>query len=315
MKLCLPHLALTAALLFVPGLCHAQSNFNGEVLIAPPPPNWTGGTPEKTDKGVQREWRRNFLTENGVIERVVILRSEKRAGRAAAQAAGELAKAITANCPKPTVSKIKNEKAPLGTFAAFTAQCPSVKDSPADTTLFAMGKVLVGDFYTFAVQRTWLGHKDDPGSPANSPKTGQQWATYFTRISVCNTLADKCDPALVHAHPRFTTMRPVPVTARPVVSVADAIKAARALGVLTGRAEVCGEDVEPLTTKIGRMFSYVTANDQESSKALAAFKAARAKGMKEQGTKSKESCGQVLRDFRQHPSRVGAFHRYIERFL
>jgi len=315
MKVSLPRLTIVAALVSVAGLSHAQSDFNGEVLIAPPPPNWTGGTPEKTDKGTRREWRRNFLIESGVVERVIVTRTKKLADRVATQAARDLAKTITADCPKPTVSDIKSEKAPIGTFASFTAQCPAVKHSPADTTLFAMGKVLDGDFYTFTVQRTWLGHKDDPGSPANSPKSGQQWAAYFARISVCNTLADKCDPALVHAHPRFTTMRAVPVSAKPVVPVADAIKAARGLGVLTGRAEVCGEDVEPLTTKIGRMFNYITANDQDSSKALAAFKTAHARGVKEQTKKSKESCGQVLRDFRQHPSRVGAFHRYIERFL
>ncbi|MBO6521311.1 MAG: hypothetical protein JJ900_10350 [Rhodospirillales bacterium] len=300
------------------GEAWAQSPFNGEVLVAPAPPNWTGGTPEKTDTGIRREWRRGFATENGVVERVVITRSENAKDRVAQLAARDLAKAMTAGCAKPTVSEIKRDKAQIGTTASFTAQCRSVKDTPADTALFAMGKVYIGDFYTFSVRRIWLGRKDDPGSPSNSPRTGEQWAVYFSRISVCNTLTSPCDPAqaeIVHADPRFKTMRALPVSAKPVVSAADALKVGRKLGDLTGRAEACGEDVEPLTSKIERMFAHVTSNDQDSSKAVRAFATARDKGMKAQDAKSKESCGEVLRTFRQHPSRVGAFYRYIEQFL
>lgn len=296
----------------------AQSAFNGEVLVAPPPPNWTGGTPEKTDMGIRREWRRNFLIEGGVVERIVVTRSENQKDRVAQLAARELAKDMTAKCAKPTVSEIKRDKGAIGTTASFTAQCSTIKDTAPGTALFAMGKVFIGDFYTFTVRRTWLGHKDDPGSPANSPRTGEQWATYFSRISVCNTLSDACNPAqaeIIHADPRFKTMRALPVSAKPVVTLDDALKAANAFGTLTGRAEACGEDVEALTSKIQRMFKYVTANDQDSTKAVKAFRTAQARASKAQDAKSKESCGQILRDFRQHPSRVGAFYRYIERFL
>lgn len=311
-------LAIVAALACLPGQLMAQSAFNGEVLVAPPPPNWTGGTLEKTDKGIRREWRRNFLTDGGVVERIVVSRSENAKDRVAQLVARELSKDMTAKCAKPKVSEIKRDKAKIGTTASFTAQCSSIRDTPVGTALFATGKVFIGDFYTFTVRRTWLSNKDDPGSPVNSPRTGEQWAAYFARISVCNTLIDPCDPAeaeIVHADPRFKTMRALPVSEKPVVALADAVKAARGLGNLTGRADTCGEDVEPLTSKIQRMFKYITANDQDSSKAVAAFNAAQKRGATAQQGKSKESCGEVLRDFRQHPSRVGGFYRYIERFL
>lgn len=318
MKTRLFQLAITLSLTCISGQAMAQSAFNGEVLVAPPPPNWTGGTLEKTEKGIRREWRRNFLTEGGVIERIVVTRSENAKDRVAALAARDLSKDMTAKCAKPTISKIERGKATIGTTASFTAQCANVKDTPAGTALFATGKIFIGDFYTFTVRRTWLSNKDDPGSPANSPRTGEQWAAYFARISVCNTLTDSCNPAnaeIIHANPRFTTMRALPVSTKPVVPLADAIKVARGLGNLTGRADTCGEDVEPLTSKIQRMFKYITANDQDSSKAVAAFNSAQKRGVTEQKGKPKESCGEVLRDFRQHPSRVGAFYRYIERFL
>lgn len=313
-------LYLAAAVLsaLLPGRADAQAAFNGEVLVAPPPPNWTGGAPEKTDTGFRREWRRNFLTEGGVIERVVITRTESQKDRVVQLVAQDLSKAMTAGCAKPKISEIKRDKAAIGTTASFTAHCTNVKDTPADTTLFAMGKVFIGDFYTFAVRRVWTGHKNDPGSPVNSPKTGEQWAAFFARIAVCNTLTSPCDPAqaeIVHADPRFKTMRALPVSTRPVLPAEDAVKAARKLGDLTGRAETCGEDVEPLTTKIDRMFAHVTANDQDSSKAVKAFNTARAKGAKAQDQKDKAACGEVLRNFRQHPSRVGAFYRYLEQFL
>ena len=318
MKSFLSWLPVLAALTCLTGPAAAQSAFNGEVLVAPPPPNWTGGAPEKTEKGLRREWRRNFLIEGGVVERIVITRSENQKDRVAQLAAREVTKDMTAKCAKPTISKIERTKAAIGTKASFTAQCSTIKDTPPGTALYAMGTVYIGDFYTYTVRRIWQGHKDDPGSPANSPRTGEQWAAYFARIAVCNTLTDTCNPAqaeIIHADPRFKTMRALPVSAKPVVPLADAMKAAGAFGTLTGRAEGCGEDVAPLTSKIQRMFNYVTVNDQDAAKALKAFKAAQARGIKLQETKSKETCGQILRDFRQHPSRVGAFHRYIERFL
>ncbi len=311
-------LAVLAAAVLIPEQIRAQAPFNGEVLIAPPPPNWTGGAPEKTETGIRREWRRSFLTQGGVVERVVITRSENQKDRVAQLAAQDLAKAMTAGCAKPKISEIKREKAAIGTTASFTARCTAVKDTPADTALFAMGKVFIGDFYTYAVRRVWTGHKDDPGSPANSPRTGEQWAAFFARITVCNTLTSPCDSAqaeIVHAHPRFTTMRALPVVTRPVMAPADALKAARRIGDLTGRAEACGEDVEPLLGKIDRMFAHISENDQDSSRAVKAFGTAREKGLKAQDAKAKASCGEVLRTFRQHPSRVGAFYRYAQEFL
>ena len=313
----LPFLALAAAA-FVSGHVSAQTPFNGEVLVAPPPPNWTGGAPEPTGTGIRREWRRGFMTEGGVVERVVITRSENQKDRVARLAAQDLSKAITVGCAKPKVSEIKYEKAVIGTTAAFTARCTAVKDTPADTALFAMGKIFIGDFYTYAVRRVWTGHKDDPGSPANSPRTGEQWAAFFARIAVCNTLTSPCDSAqaeIVHAHPRFTTMRALPVVNRPVMTPENALKAARRIGDLTGRAEACGEDVEPLLGKIDRMFARITENDQDSSRAVKMFNMAREKGLKAQDAKEKASCGEVLRTFRQHPSRVGAFYRYAQEFL
>jgi hypothetical protein len=41
----------------------ADPDFNGEVLIAPPPPNWSGGTPEAANNTLQRVWKRGFFTK------------------------------------------------------------------------------------------------------------------------------------------------------------------------------------------------------------------------------------------------------------
>jgi len=295
-----------------------SADFNGEVLIAPPPPNWSGGAPEITKTGLKRVWKRDFLLADGSTEQVVVTRMVKQGNAVANLSAQKLSITLSEHCVQKTISKIKSDKAKGIASADFTVQCSQLKETPAEISLFAMARVLVGDFNTYTVARIWQGNSTDPASPANSPRTGAQWAKYFARISVCNTLSEDCDPAqaeIIHADPRFKVMRAMPVSIKPVMVLKDMLVAAEGFGVLTGRAEYCGEDVTPLTSKVARMFTYVAANDRDSSKALSAFKTARIKGLKDQAKLSKESCGQVRRDFRQHPTRVSAFPRYVERFL
>lgn len=314
------HLAIIAlSIMSLTTLTSASgAEFTGELLIAPPPANWSGGAPEPTKNGIRRVWKRDYQIDGGSIEQIAITRLEKSGNAIAKISAQQLSKTLSEKCTKPIISEIKTEKATIGNKADFTILCTEIKDASPEVSTYDMVMVYVGDFNTFSVARTWRGISTDPTSPANSPRTGEQWAKYFSRISVCNTLVDTCNQAqaeIIHADPRFKVMRALPVSIKPVMVLKDMIQGAQGLGTLTGRAEFCGEDVSPLTNKIGRMFEYVAANDQDSSKAVTAFKTARIQGLKEQEKLSKETCGQVLRDYRQHPTRVPAFPRYIERFL
>ena len=296
----------------------ADPNFNGEVLIAPSPPNWSGGTPKTANNTLRRVWKRGFLNKNGVKEQITISRRYKEDTITATALARAVSVAITKPCVEKTVTKITHETKTIGVVASFTTQCDGLTNSETADTMFVTAKVYVGEYNTYTVERSWIGNKTDPTSPINSPRTGEQWLVYFSRISVCNTLQSACNVAeaeIIHAHPRFKTMRAIPASAKPIVPQKNALKAARALGQLTGKADACGEDITPLTSKIERMFAHVTANDRDPTAAVAAFDTARAISAKAQAKRKRETCGPVLREFRQHPSRVGAFHRYIERFI
>lgn len=315
-------LILTVAALFVGAFTlspvAADPNFNGEVLIAPSPANWSGGTPEITNNTFRRVWKRGFLTQSGVREQIVVSRRDKDDAITATALARTVAEALTKACVQKTVTKIKREPVTIGVVASFTVQCDGLANTDTANAMFANARVYMGEFNTYIVERIWTGDKIDPTSPANSPRTGEQWAAYFSRISVCNTLQSACNPAeaeIIHAHPRFKTMRALPISAKPIVVQENALKAARALGKLTGQADACGEDITPLTSKIARMFAHVTANDRDSTAAVAAFDTARGISAKAQAKRKRETCGPALREFRQHPSRVGAFYRYIERFI
>ena len=309
--------ALTVSAL-VTSTVAADPDFNGEVLIAPPPPNWSGGTPEAANNTLRRVWKRGFLNENGVVEQIAISRSYKEDTITATALARAVSVAITKPCVEKTVTKITHETKTVGVVASFTAQCDGLTNSETADTMFVTAKVYFGEYNTYTVERSWIGNKTDPTSPINSPRTGEQWLAYFSRISVCNTLQSACDVAeaeIIHAHPRYKTMQVIPASVKAIVPQKNALKAARALGQLTGKADSCGEDITPLTSKIGRMFAHVTANDRDSTAAVAAFDTARANSAKAQAKRKRENCGPVLREFRKHPSRVGTFHRYIERFI
>lgn len=296
----------------------ASALFNGELLVAPPPPNWTGGTAEPTKTGLRRLWRRIFQDGSETIERIVLTQREKGQLADAAEAAKLISDTVTSVCSKKTLSEITVSTGDSGPIASLTARCSGVIGAKPGTILYSLIKVYVGEYNVFSARRTWIGNSKDTGSPLNSPRTAESWSKYFARVAICNTLVSDCDPAkaeIVHADPRFRTMRALPVTVRPVMPQIDVRKAAGGFGELTGRAESCGEDVSPLAAKIARMFNYITANDQDSSEAQAAFKDARKVGFAAQDKQKKETCGQVLQEYRQHPSRVSTFYHYLERFL
>lgn len=307
--------ALIGALALAAGVVSsASADFNGEVLVAPTPPSWTGGNEETTDSGVQRTWQRPDPAETGVVETVTVTRFTANTETTAAAIAAKFGRAALGTCAKPVVADAVPEPADIGVAASVTATCTDRDGVGA----FTVAHAYIGDFNSYAVVRAWLGNPSDPSSPANSPRSAEDWQTYFSRISVCNTLTDACDPAaavVVHAHPRFLTMRELHISEAPVLPQADLMRGAKALGALTGRAADCGEDVSPLVSKIDRMFAHVTANDRDAFDLVAVFKTAKTQGQQSQTTAPRDSCGEILRRFRLHPSRVGAFPRYIEEFF
>lgn len=292
--------------------------FNGELLVAPPPPNWSGGALEPTKAGTRRLWRRVPQDPTDPIERVVItqrVRPEKPDINASAKT---ITDTVGALCADKEISDVTLGSDPEIPTATVSLRCTAVIGSPPGTILYAVIKIFIGEFNVYSARRVWIGNGKNTGGPENSPKTADAWDKYFARIFVCNTLSNDCDPAkaeIVHADPRFKTMRALPVAVRPVMPQQSVLKAASGFGELTGRAESCGEDVSQLTGKIGRMFDYVTANDKDSLSALTLFESSRGKGVTAQDKLNKDSCGQVLRDFRQHPSRASTFYHYIARFI
>ena len=292
------------------------AEFTGEVLVAPPPPNWDGGTPITSEAGVTRSWKR-FQVAGSTASEIVSILTIAEVGTPPVTRIKTAVPDMAKGCVERSVAPIQREKANIGTLASVTVSCKKLADAPAGSTRFAMGRAYVGEFNSYIVTRIWAGGRVDPGSPANSPRTAAQWLRFFDRIAICNTLRASCDPAdaaMIHADPRFTTMRDAPVQSRPEVAIENVMKAATRFGELTGRAEACGENTTAIKGKIARMFAYVTTNDAAANDAVLRFKQTLGVSAKQQSTRPKDTCGQILVDFRAHPTRVSAFPRYIERF-
>ncbi len=288
-----------------------SADFNGEVLIAPPPPHWIGGSAEKHASGDIRVWQR---PGGGAEETITLTRLENVTGADPGSTAVLVALKAVGGCDRPDMTDPVEIPADIGTTASTTATC-TVSEG---ISVFAVSAVYIGEFNTYTILRAWHGDPNDPTSPATSPRAAQDWQSYFERTAVCNTLTSPCDvdaALLTHAHPRFTTMRDYQVASAPVLDQSDLLRGATALGDLTGRAANCGEDTSSLTSKIDRMFEYVTASDRNAFDAAAAFGAARDNAEKEQAAAPRETCGDILRAFRRHPSRVAAFPRYIKEFF
>lgn len=292
------------------------AEFTGEVLVAPPPPNWDGGTPITSEAGVTRSWKR-FQVAGSTASEIVSILTIAEVGTPPVTRIKTAVPDMAKGCVERSVAPIQREKANIGALASVTVSCKKLADAPVGSTRFAMGRAYVGEFNSYIVTRIWAGGRVDPGSPANSPRTAAQWLRFFDRIAICNTLRASCDPAdaaMIHADPRFTTMRDAPVQSRPEVAIENVMKAATRFGELTGRAEACGEDTTAIKGKIARMFAYVTTNDAAANDAVLRFKQTLGVSAKQQSTQPKDTCGQILVDFRAHPTRVSAFPRYIERF-
>jgi len=289
-----------------------SAEFNGEVLIAPPPPNWTGGAEEKHDTGIRRTWERPGTSS---VERITLTQLTGISGADAGPTAQMTSYTALGGCAVPSISDPIEVPSEIGQAASVTATC---KYGGEGAGIFTVTYVYVGEFNTYTIVRAWYGDPNDPTSPAISPRAAEDWQTYFERTAVCNTLTSPCDvdaALLTHAHPRFTTMRDYEVAAAPVLDQEDLLRGAKGLGDLTGRAAACGEDVSSLSSKIDRMFEHVTANDRDAFDAVSVFGKARHAAEQQQAALSREGCGEILRNFRQHPSRVGAFPRYIEGFF
>lgn len=180
----------------------ATADFNGEVLIAPPPPNWAGGIEEPQETGVRRVWQRPNPDETGSIETISVTRLTGMTESTAAAVALQAARAALGRCDKPTASDPLPEPAAIGVTASVTATCAM----DGGVGAFVVGHALVGDFNTYTVVRAWRGDPRDPSNPANSPRAAEAWQRFFTRLGVCNTLTSACDAesvTSVHAHPRY----------------------------------------------------------------------------------------------------------------
>lgn len=297
----------------------ADASFNGEVLIAPPPPNWSGGIVQQIESGSLQAWRRTFDDASNAIETITVRRSELPEKPDIADLADSVTARLSSECRKFSETKRTPVRSKIGTALSYSVTCKpkqTGEDTPKD--IFTRVRVLQGEFNQYVIERTWRGDIKQPTSPLNSPRTKAAWQAFFKSTSVCNTLLADCseDRARdVHAHERFKRMRALPVVARPVMPAKDIAKVARALGQLTGRAEACGEDITPLTGKIARMFAYISKNDQISSAAVKTFNLNREKTSVAQAKLKRDQCGEILRTFRSHPSRVGVFHKYVQRFL
>lgn len=293
--------------------------FDGEVLVAPPPPNWSGGIEQDDGDSTLRTWRRTFELPEGVRETITIRRTPLPETPDINALADTVVTRHAMRCGEVNETKRTTRKATIGSVLSFTLTCklkPEGSTNPRD--LFVRARVLVGEFNQYVIERVWIGDIKLPTSPINSPRIRASWQTFFMSTSVCNTLVSDCDEDRarnIHAHERFKKMRALPVVARPVMPAKDIETVATRLGQLTGRAEACGEDISPLTGKIGRMFAHVSENDQISSDAVTKFNAARRTTRAAQAKLSNDKCGEILRTFRSHPSRVGVFHKYVQRFL
>ncbi len=309
-------LALVAAVTAPDGV--RANGFNGEILLAPPPATWSGGTARRDTERTVREWTRTYPDSGRFTETIRVVEFPGLANKNAAAEARERIARDTGDCkPSTPPTPLILRKAGYAS-ARYSADCTTTGRDKKPAIRFSMVEVLAGEFNLYVVERRWQGDPSDPAMPTASPRVMAAWTGYFDQIRVCNTLSNPCDPAdltMIHSHPRFTTMRKAPVVSKPVLAPDKSIKAASGFGELTGRAEACKEDVKGLLGRVSQIFENVTANDAERSKALAAFDTARSKGRAEQTKAGDANCGSVLRDFREHPVRIGVFHRYLERFL
>lgn len=296
-----------------------SASFNGEVLVAPPPPNWSGGIVEQTTDGTLQVWRRTFNNSNGVTETISIRRSALPESPDVQVLADSVKKRISDSCQTFTETKRTPVTAKIGSALSFTLTCkPKSAAKQSTHDLFVRVRVMTGEFNQYVIERAWRGDIKQPTSPANSPRTRASWQAFFSSSSICNTLVSDCSDERardIHAHERFKKMRALPAVARSVMPAGEIAKVAKGLGELTGRADACGEDISPLTSKIDRMFAYISENDQISSAAVDTFNATRKSTLAAQGNLPREQCGEILRTFRSHPSRVGVFHKYAQRFL
>ncbi len=300
------------------GVAASPDAYDGEVLVAPPPPNWSGGTIIERDHGTAREWVRIGTGAIPTVERIVI---NEFAGRqvpdALAEAAAKRTQALK-DCQNGTAEEPALTKKAAYASARFSVVCADKSDDGSPAAAFGLIEVLAGEFNFYMVERYWRGGAADPGLPSGSKRVLANWTQFFDRIRICNTMSDTCNTAaaaMIHAHPRFSTMRPPPVVTKPVLAPAKALKAATAFGELTGRAETCNENTKQLLAKIGQMFDYVTANDKERTQAVAAFEKAIPLGRAKQAKIDVDECGAILRSYREYPLRLSAFHKFLERFL
>lgn len=313
--------ATIASIAFASAMIASQTtaSFNGEVLVAPPPPNWSGGIVEQKSDGTLQVWRRTFNNKDGVSEAISVRRSDLPDTPDIQALANAVSARLAESCQKLNETERKPVKAKIGNAISFTATCRlKSTDKNSKQSLYVRARVMTGEFNQYTIERTWRGDLKQPTSPLNSPKTRASWQAFFSSSSICNTLVSDCSEERarnIHAHERFKKMRSLPVSVRSVMTDTDISIVASKLGKLTGRAQACGEDISPLTGKIDRMFAYVSKNDQISSTAVEIFNKAREATNAQQAGLPNEQCGEILRTFRLHPSRVGVFHKYAQRFL
>ena len=299
------------------------ADFNGEILLAPPPPNWTPGKNSKNSHTIMQTWVRNFPKNRNWNEEIVIYHFPKRKNDDPETWAHKRGNLLETNCEKTKRKETGNIDESGYRHAFIQVLCLNPKSGVPQSSqkkwdaIFTTAKIISGQYNRFEISRRWLGNSSDPRLPINSPKILARWESYFQLLKVCNTLFENCEkrPESRYSNSRFQLMRPLKQTQQNFHKQEQLLVGLKKLGILSGKAEVCGEDISTLLMKIERMISNVTPNEKTSSEATAVFHAAHQETRTTQSNFNPEDCGEARRRFRAHPTRINSFYTFIESFF
>jgi hypothetical protein len=306
--------AVTLAGFFAP----SARAFDGEVLLAPPPPNWTSSIHQSDNFGQVRVWRPPLQGVDLPAEKIMIVKVRENGPKTVRGLLQFYAQDLYTDCQAPEFSSIQPMEAAIGIAAQMTVDCAMDQGLMPQTVRHTRIAGFIGEFASYAVARTWTGHINDPTSPLQSETTSTIWTSYFEQLSVCNTLSDACDRSTtvrIHADPKFTTLRDAPVTSRPTLPLDDVMTAAINMGDITAKATACGEDTSLFLRRLPKMFEYVLGSEIEARAAMAAFDTIRTQRLGSSDASNAANCDDIRQAFRAHPSRAQSFAPYIQSLL
>ena len=299
------------------------ADYDGEVLVANPPPNWAPEPTFQHPKIKTGRWVRRFPKHRNWKEEVIFRYIPNRENDDPQLWAKKLAQQLETNCETVERKETGNINSTDYSHAFVQVLClnketvSNKNNSKAWNTIFTTVKIISGNFNRYEISRRWHGSYDSPQSPYNSPKILARWALFFDSIRVCNTLFESCDGHITStfSNAKFKNMRVLKETKQSVHNYDDLVIGLKKLGHLTGNAESCGEDTSSLLSKINRMIDSVTENEKLSTDASAIFHSNHRESRAIQVENNAEDCGEARRRFRGHPTRIKAFHKFISGFF